>query len=244
MFGAERKNSAGVDLTDTDALKALQAEVDAAAARDWSAARPIGGVAERQFRGRRGPFVPADRRVKVGMATATARRSTPRWRAPIALPAWSATPAGERAARSLTASPIFRESSRGAVIACIREAGKTIPDAIAEFREAVDFAATTPRGPAPTSPGRWRCLDRPANGTSCHCMAAGLCLHQPVEFSAGDLPVRVTAALAAGNTVIAKPAEQTPSSRALAVKLLHQAGVPVDALHLLPATGRWWGAAG
>jgi RHH-type proline utilization regulon transcriptional repressor/proline dehydrogenase/delta 1-pyrroline-5-carboxylate dehydrogenase len=64
-------------------------------------------------------------------------------------------------------------------------------------------------------------------------------VHLAVEFPARHLPGQVGAALAAGNTVVAKPAEQTPLVAAEAVRLLHQAGVPASALHLVPATARW-----
>ena len=244
MFGAERKNSAGVDLTDTDALKALQAEVDAAAARDWSAAPLIGGVASASSAAA-AVHSPADRRVKVGMvATATAKEvDAAVARAHRAFPAWSATPAGERAA-CLDRVADLLESSRGAVIAlCIREAGKTIPDAIAEFREAVDFCryyaararADFARPMAMPGPTGER------NQLSLHGRGVFACI-SPWNFPLAIFMGQVTAALAAGNTVIAKPAEQTPLIAALAVKLLHQAGVPVDALHLLPGDGPMVGA--
>ncbi len=239
MFGAERKNSAGIDLTDTDALKTLQAEIAAAVARDWSAAPLIGGVATASAAAA-AVFSPADRRQKVGMvATATAKEvDAAVARAQRAFPAWAATPAGERAACLDRAADLL-EADRGAIIAlCIREAGKTIPDAVAELREAVDFCryyaararADFARPMAMPGPTGER------NQLSLHGRGVFACI-SPWNFPLAIFLGQVAAALVAGNTVIAKPAEQTPLIGALAVRLLHRAGVPVDALHLLPGDG-------
>jgi RHH-type proline utilization regulon transcriptional repressor/proline dehydrogenase/delta 1-pyrroline-5-carboxylate dehydrogenase len=244
MFGAERKNSAGLDLTDTDALKILQAEVEIAAARDWSASPLIGGVASASSTAA-AVFSPADRRVKVGMvATATAKEvDAAVSRAHRAFPDWASTPAAERAA-CLDRAADLMEANRGAVIAlCIREAGKTIGDAIAELREAVDFCryyaararvdfAKPMAMPGPTGE---------RNQLSLHGRGVFACI-SPWNFPLAIFMGQVSAALVAGNTVIAKPAEQTPLIASLAVKLLHQAGVPVDALHLLPGDGPMVGA--
>ena len=239
MFGAERKNSAGIDLTDTDALQALQAEIEAAVARDWSAAPLVGGVATASAAAA-AVFSPADRRQKVGMvATATAKEvDAAVARAHRVFPAWAATPAGERAACLERAADLL-EASRGAIIAlCIREAGKTIPDAVAELREAVDFCryyaararADFARPMAMPGPTGER------NQLSLHGRGVFACI-SPWNFPLAIFLGQVAAALVAGNTVIAKPAEQTPLIGALAVQLLHRAGVPVDALHLLPGDG-------
>ena len=111
----------------------------------------------------------------------------------------------------------------------VREAGKSLPNAIAEIREAVDFLRYYAA----------QIRDEFSNDTH---RPLGRGLYQPVELPARDLH-GVAAALAAGNTVLAKPAEQTPLIAAQAVRLLREAGVPAGAVQLLPGTGETVGAA-
>ncbi len=129
-----------------------------------------------------------------------------------------------------------------AVMAC--EAGKTLEDGIAELREAVDFCryyahqGEVDFGPPVRLPG-------PAGETN-HFALGGrgtfVCI-SPWNFPLAIFTGQIMAALAAGNTVLAKPAEQTPLTAFLAVSLFHEAGVPHDVLHLLPGSGRDIGAA-
>jgi RHH-type proline utilization regulon transcriptional repressor/proline dehydrogenase/delta 1-pyrroline-5-carboxylate dehydrogenase len=126
---------------------------------------------------------------------------------------------------------------------CIREAGKTVMDALAELREAVDFCryyAARCRAdfgkptlmPGPTGE---------RNQLALHGRGVFACI-SPWNFPLAIFMGQVTAALAAGNAVIAKPAEQTPLIAGLAVAILHRAGVPGDVLHLLPGDGATVGA--
>jgi RHH-type proline utilization regulon transcriptional repressor/proline dehydrogenase/delta 1-pyrroline-5-carboxylate dehydrogenase len=126
---------------------------------------------------------------------------------------------------------------------CVREAGKTVGDALAELREAVDFCryyAARARAdfagpealPGPTGE---------QNEISLHGRGVFVCI-SPWNFPLAIFTGQVSAALAAGNAVIAKPAEQTPLIAAAAVSLLHRAGVPGDVLHLLPGDGPAVGA--
>ncbi len=120
----------------------------------------------------------------------------------------------------------------------IREGGRTIPAALAELREAVDylryyalraradFAAPEPM-PGPTGE---------RNEVALHGRGVFACI-APWNFPLAIFTGQVAAALAAGNAVIAKPAEQTPLVAAAAVQLLHEAGIPADVLHLLPGSG-------
>src|SRR6185369_8694502 len=137
------------------------------------------------------------------------------------------------------------EAERGAVLAlCIREAGKTVMDALAELREAVDFCryyAARCRAdfgkptlmPGPTGE---------RNQLALHGRGVFACI-SPWNFPLAIFTGQIAAALAAGNAVIAKPAEQTPLVAAKAVAILHRAGVPGDVLHLLPGSGDVVGAA-
>ncbi len=118
------------------------------------------------------------------------------------------------------------------------EAGKTLEDAIGEWREAIDFCryyAQEARRlfenaavlPGPTGED---------NRLNCHGRGVFVCI-SPWNFPLSIFLGQVAAALAAGNSVLAKPAEQTPLIAAIAIELLHRAGVPGSALHLLPGDG-------
>jgi RHH-type proline utilization regulon transcriptional repressor/proline dehydrogenase/delta 1-pyrroline-5-carboxylate dehydrogenase len=238
LYGAERKNSAGTDLSDPDVLTPLAAELDAAASRGWSAAPIVGG---REIAGTGAPMLdPADTRRQVGQVTVASadQVSDAVARAQRAFPDWSATPASQRAS-SLDRAADLLEASRADILAlCVREAGKTIPDAIAELREAVDFLryyAARARAdfadpmamPGPTGE---------RNQLYLHGRGVFACI-SPWNFPLAIFLGQVSAALAAGNCVIAKPAEQTPMIAAFAVRLLHKAGIPAEVLHLLPGDG-------
>ena len=125
----------------------------------------------------------------------------------------------------------------------VREAGKTVPDAIAEIREAVDFCryyasrcrrdfAEPMSLPGPTGE---------RNELSLHGRGVFACI-SPWNFPLAIFTGQVTAALAAGNAVVAKPAEQTPLIAHHAVTLMHEAGVPAQVLQLLPGDGETVGA--
>ncbi len=141
------------------------------------------------------------------------------------------------------AADLFEASARRLMALVIREGGRTIPDALAEVREAVDFLryyaararadfAAPQRCPGPTGE---------RNELALHGRGVFACI-SPWNFPLAIFTGQVAAALAAGNAVIAKPAEQTPLIAAAAVRLLHQAGVPGDVLHLLPGDGEAVGA--
>jgi RHH-type proline utilization regulon transcriptional repressor/proline dehydrogenase/delta 1-pyrroline-5-carboxylate dehydrogenase len=121
---------------------------------------------------------------------------------------------------------------------CQREAGKSLADGVAEVREAVDFLryyaarACADFGPPLSLPGP----TGERNELSLHGRGVFLCI-SPWNFPLAIFTGQVAAALAAGNAVIAKPAEQTGLIAAEAVRILHQAGVPGEVLHLLPGDG-------
>jgi len=146
---------------------------------------------------------------------------------------------GEARAKILEhAADLYEQNRAGFMALAVREAGKTLPNALSEVREAVDFLryyANCARAlfnsplalPGPTGE---------TNELTLHGRGIFLCI-SPWNFPLAIFTGQIAGALAAGNTVLAKPAEQTPLIAALAVKLLHQAGVPADALHLLPGDG-------
>ena len=243
IFGPERRNSKGIDLTDLDALQPLDAEIEAAARREWRAQPIIGG---RPSNAEAAPALnPADLRQTIGAVVHAGPQDVDAAisRAARAFPDWAATPAAERAVCLERAADLL-EAERGALMAlCIREGGKTLPDAVAELREAVDFCryyATRARAdfakptPMPGPTGE-------RNQLALHGRGVFACI-SPWNFPLAIFLGQITAALAAGNTVIAKPAEQTPLIASLAVALLHRAGIPGDVLHLLPGDGPSVGA--
>jgi RHH-type proline utilization regulon transcriptional repressor/proline dehydrogenase/delta 1-pyrroline-5-carboxylate dehydrogenase len=243
LYGADRRNSSGIDLTDTQRLRPLAEAMDHAAAQSWQAAPLIGGVAGP---GKRRPvFDPADRRRQVGEVTEADAASVDQAlsRAVRAQHEWNAGGAEARADCLARAADLMEQDGPALMALAVREAGKTVPDALAELREAVDFLryyATRARVDFA------RPLDLPGpTGERNQLQLAGrgvfACI-SPWNFPLAIFSGQVGAALAAGNAVIAKPAEQTPLIAARAVGILHRAGVPGDVLHLLPGEGPGVGA--
>jgi RHH-type proline utilization regulon transcriptional repressor/proline dehydrogenase/delta 1-pyrroline-5-carboxylate dehydrogenase len=155
-----------------------------------------------------------------------------------AQPEWDRTPAARRADILRKAADLYEQHTPELLALCVSEAGKTLPDAEAELREAVDFlrfyAAQACRHfgdpaqlPGPT--GERNTLGMRGRGVF-------VCI-SPWNFPLAIFTGQVVAALAAGNGVIAKPAEQTPLVAFRAVELLMEAGVPREVLQFLPGDG-------
>ncbi|MDP3895315.1 MAG: L-glutamate gamma-semialdehyde dehydrogenase, partial [Mesorhizobium sp.] len=133
-----------------------------------------------------------------------------------------------RAAALLRAADLYESHAVEFFALCTREAGKTLADGVAEVREAVDFL-------------RYYAAEATRNETGTSARGVIACI-SPWNFPLAIFTGQIAAALVTGNAAIAKPAEQTPLIAALAVSLLHQAGVPADVLHLLPGDGPTVGA--
>jgi RHH-type transcriptional regulator, proline utilization regulon repressor / proline dehydrogenase / delta 1-pyrroline-5-carboxylate dehydrogenase len=244
LYGPDRQNSRGVNFADGADLEALKGECEAASSRRWQATALIDG------RAGAGTVLqlanPADETQIIGSVTQASAADADRavTSAVAAQPAWDALPAAQRADILLRAAETF-EANRGEFLArCTLEAGKTLADGVAELREAVDFLryyAAQSRAefgeekamPGPT--GERNVLRLRGRGVFA-CIS-------PWNFPLAIFTGQVAAALAAGNAVIAKPAEQTPLTAALAVQLLHTAGVPPQVLQFLPGDGGTVGAA-
>ena len=242
-YGISRSNSMGVNLANDDALRALADQVNAATRQAWTA-EPI--VAGARASGERIAVTnPADRREVVGHWIAADAQLVERAlaNATAAHDGWNTTPAASRAAILEHAANLLEQRMPLFIAMCAKEAGKTIPDGVAEVREAVDFLryyAEQARSmfkpealPGPT--GESNTLQLSGRGTF-------VCI-SPWNFPLAIFMGQVCAALAAGNCVIAKPAEQTNLVGYAAVKLLHEAGVPEAVLQFLPGDGATVGAA-
>ena len=218
-----RVNSQGWDLSDEHALAKIEAAREPFHAATWVAApltavTPEGG--ERMTI--RNPFYTDD---VVGEATLASDADIDA--AIDAATPWD-TPVADRAAALRKAADLY-EANFGELFALLaREAGKTLPDAIAELREAVDFLRYY-------ADEAERLGDAPARGII-------TCI-SPWNFPLAIFTGQLSAALAAGNAVLAKPAEATPLIAYRAIQLLHEAGVPVAAMQLLPGLGATVGAA-
>ncbi|MBS0396994.1 MAG: aldehyde dehydrogenase family protein, partial [Proteobacteria bacterium] len=188
---------------------------------------------------------PADRGEVVGAVVEASPEDVERALAGAygAFPDWDGTPAEDRAACLERAADAY-EARRGEFVALlVREAGKSLPDAVAEVREAVDFLRYYAQR-ARLDFGRPQALPGPT-GESNELVLRGrgvfVCI-SPWNFPLAIYTGQVAAALAAGNAVVAKPAEQTPLVAALATELLHGAGVPGEVLQFLPGDGARVGA--
>jgi RHH-type proline utilization regulon transcriptional repressor/proline dehydrogenase/delta 1-pyrroline-5-carboxylate dehydrogenase len=246
LYGDSRRNSRGVNLANELDLAQLAAGMEPFARQQWNAApllavdvpNPDGGA-----QAIRNPAMPSSvtgqvvnaSEAQVQAAVKAARAYAPRW---------DATPVEERAAALDRAADAFEARLPEFMALCAREAGKTLNDAVAEVREAVDFLryyaneARRHFGPPDVMPGP----TGERNTLSLHGRGVFACI-SPWNFPLAIFTGQVSAALAAGNTVIAKPAEQTPLIAARAVALLHEAGIPREALQFLPGDGATVGAA-
>ncbi len=221
LFAPERENSKGFDLTDRPTLAQIEQDRSTHHKTQWRAAPLVSS--EHKYARRRLPdpqtiLSPANPGDVVGQVSpttsddiATAFEAAQVWQAPVA-----------NRAEILNAVADAYEANAAEIFAILtREAGKCLPDAVAELREAVDFLryyAAQAVKTDPTPRGTWVCIS-------------------PWNFPLAIFTGQIAAALAAGNAVLAKPAEQTPLIAHFAVSLMHKAGVPGGAIQLLPGDG-------
>ena len=145
--------------------------------------------------------------------------------------AWASISAGDRSDRLRCVADLYEAQAAELFALAAREAGKTWIDCVGEVREACDFARFY-ANEAIRECGNGRCVPR---GT--------IACISPWNFPLAIFSGQILGALAAGNAVVAKPAEQTPLIAARAVSLMHEAGIPRDAVQLLPGDGATVGAA-
>jgi RHH-type proline utilization regulon transcriptional repressor/proline dehydrogenase/delta 1-pyrroline-5-carboxylate dehydrogenase len=252
-----RRNSAGVDLADPLVRDPLLAKLKALEAREWAATPTVlaspstssgrAGSGEKTTSARaelveaRLVRSPQDNKVIVGQAIDATPADTDLMlaRAEAAQPAWDALGGSARADLLLKASDLFEAHMAEFISLCQREAGKALVDSVLEVREAVDFLRyyacearmlfSAPQ-PLPGPTGEQNLLRLHGKGV--------FATISPWNFPLAIFIGMASGALAAGNTVIAKPAEQTPLIAMLAVKLCHEAGIPDAVLQLAPGDGK------
>ncbi|RUU88162.1 bifunctional proline dehydrogenase/L-glutamate gamma-semialdehyde dehydrogenase PutA [Mesorhizobium sp. M7A.F.Ca.MR.176.00.0.0] len=223
IFGAGRRNSKGFDITDTVTLAAIDKARAAFAGPDRWHAKPITRAAGY---GKLRPIVnPAKPSEVVGtVSEAAAKQVATAVRFAVeAQPAWAKRPVAERAAILNRAADLYEANAVEFFALATREAGKSLADGVAEVREAVDFL-------------RYYATEAVNAEAGTQARGAIVCI-SPWNFPLAIFTGQIAAALVTGNSVIAKPAEQTPLIAFRAVELLREAGVPEDVIQLLPGDG-------
>ena len=233
-----RRNSAGVDLADPLVAGPLQEELAALAQRRWQASPdfrsevPDGAGQVRS---------PHDRNELVGAVLNASNEdaAVAVSEALAAQPAWDALGGAKRAELLERTADLYEEHRAEVLSLCQREAGKSLVDAVLELRESVDFLryyAAEARAhfgsglPLPGPTGEENRLRLHGRGV--------FAAISPWNFPLAIFTGLVAGPLAAGNSVLAKPAEQTPLIAALAVRLMHQAGIPAEVVQFVPGDGR------
>ncbi|MGE3064934.1 MAG: bifunctional proline dehydrogenase/L-glutamate gamma-semialdehyde dehydrogenase PutA [Hyphomicrobiaceae bacterium] len=240
IFGATRINSRGMALWEPAVREPLLDRIATELKTPFAAGPIVDGRAVTGGQTAELVLCPHDRRERIGTVRAASPEDveTAIARAGAAQHAWDRLGGPERATILERAANLYERDRDRLIAVMVREAGKTLDNALGDVREAVDFLRyyagearrlfTQPvslRGPT----GETDTIELRGRG-------AFACI-SPWNFPLAIFTGQIAAALAAGNTVLAKPAEQTPVTAFLAVQLLHEAGVPHGVLHLLPGRG-------
>ncbi|MGC0835184.1 trifunctional transcriptional regulator/proline dehydrogenase/L-glutamate gamma-semialdehyde dehydrogenase [Pantoea agglomerans] len=230
LYGDNRVNSAGLDMANEHRLASLSSALLSSAVQPCLAEPMIDGEAGAgELRDILNPAAPGDRVGQVREATEQ-EVSLALDAAVNSGPIWFATPPQERAAILERAAQIMEGQMQQLLGTLVREAGKTYNNAIAEVREAVDFLYY------------YAGMVRDDFDNETHRPLGPVVCISPWNFPLAIFTGQIAAALAAGNSVLAKPAEQTPLIAAQAVQILLDAGVPPGVLQLLPGQGETVGA--
>lgn len=244
IFGSERKNSKGLNMNIISESEPFFAALEQFKNTQWQAGPLVNG---KTLTGEHKTVVsPFDTTQTVGQVAFAddAAIEQALASAETAFASWTRTPVEVRASALQKLADLLEENREELIALCTREAGKSIQDGIDEVREAVDFCryyavqakkmmAKPELLPGPT--GELNELFLQGRGVF-------VCI-SPWNFPLAIFLGQVSAALAAGNTVIAKPAEQSSIIGYRAVQLAHQAGIPVEVLQFLPGTGATVGSA-
>lgn len=238
LFGKKRINSEGVNLADSKVLSHLQQELKKLNKQIWGATPIINGQnlsgTEHKI------YNPANNKLFIGSVIHSDQETITKAinSASSAFKHWRLSAVQQRANYLQTAADLLQHNQLELVSLCVREAGKTIKDALSEIREAIDFCRYYAQSaieqfgqplllPGPT--GEKNQLYQYGRGVF-------VCI-SPWNFPMAIFIGQITAALVSGNTVIAKPATQTSLTAMRCIQLLHQAGIPNDVLQFLPGDG-------
>ncbi|WP_250514273.1 trifunctional transcriptional regulator/proline dehydrogenase/L-glutamate gamma-semialdehyde dehydrogenase [Caballeronia sp. INDeC2] len=234
LYGNERFNSMGLDLSNEHRLASLSSALLASAHHPWRAEPMLeGGTIIENGKPARDVRNPSDLRDLVGTVVEASPEqvSAAIANAVAAAPIWQATPVEDRADCLARAADLLEAQMHTLMGLVVREAGKSLPNAISEIREAIDFLRY------------YASQIRAEFSNDTHRPLGPVVCISPWNFPLAIFMGQVAAALAAGNPVLAKPAEQTPLIAAQAVRILREAGVPAGAVQLLPGDGETVGAA-
>jgi len=242
LYAPQRINSAGVNLANFDELDKIQNELDDFKTHIWQAGPLVNG---KYYSGVKQLISnPANPQEKVGELIDSDQQAVEDAlnAASAAAKYWRLSKLATRRSYLLKAADLIQENQMELLALCVREAGKTISDGLAEIREAIDFCRYYAQlavelfakpislfGPT----GEQNQLYQYGRGTF-------FCI-SPWNFPVAIFMGQITAALVSGNTVIAKPAKQTSLVAMRCIQLLHQAGIPEDVLHFLPGDGAYVG---
>jgi RHH-type transcriptional regulator, proline utilization regulon repressor / proline dehydrogenase / delta 1-pyrroline-5-carboxylate dehydrogenase len=222
LFDA-RKNSAGIDLASEAVLAELSVVLAKSAQRKWTA-EPLVPFSSDTI-AMRAVLNPCDHKDHVGevhdATPALAARAVAQ--AASGFQTWGDRPVAERATMLERAADQLQDRMMQLMGLVMREAGKTAANAVGEVREAIDFL-------------RYYASEARANLKTARGLGVVVCI-SPWNFPLAIFLGQVSAALAAGNAVVAKPAEETPLIAAEAIRILHEAGVPRDALQFVTGDG-------
>ena len=239
IFAGQRRNSRGINFDAESEQRELATQMSGFGSGRWKAG-PI-GASELKSIETVEVRSPADHSDVVGSVAVADPECAGRAvdAAVQAQPDWDATPGVQRAECLERMADLLEENRAELMALCVREAGKTLIDGINEVREAADFCryyaqmarrhfAEPEVLPGPTGEH---------NEISLHGKGVFVCI-SPWNFPVAIFTGQVAAALVAGNAAIAKPAEQTPLLAARVVELFYRAGIPREALVLMPGDGR------
>jgi len=242
IYGADRLNSTGIDLSNHQELHDLENGMTLADKQNWESAPFLRAIQSEEKT--ESVFNPYNKKI-IGqcLEATTDDVNQALEKSVVAFPAWDAAGVDQRADILEKVADLLEQHHAELMTIAVREAGKVIHDTISEVREAVDFcryyailardvmAVKTLPGPTGES-----------NELRLHGRGPMLCI-SPWNFPMAIFAGQVAAALVTGNTVIAKPAEQTPLVAARVVEIFHEAGVPKEVLQLLPGRGEIVGRA-
>ncbi|MDL5027006.1 bifunctional proline dehydrogenase/L-glutamate gamma-semialdehyde dehydrogenase PutA [Vibrio sp. TMPB1044] len=245
----ERKNSYGVNIDIESEAHQFEEQVKSFLNNQWTAGPVINGesFAESMIKADQNVeqvTAPYDRRINVGqVAFANLDHvSAAITGADAAFADWNATSVETKAAALEKLADLMEENLAELVAICHQEAGKTIHDSIDEVREAVDFCRYYAKQADNLQGFELKGFDGQTRIASRQGRGVFVCI-SPWNFPLAIFLGQITAALVAGNTVVAKPAEQTSLIAARAVELMNEAGFPAGTIQLLPGRGAEIGSA-